>query len=413
MASSFGKSCRSGHGATMLEEPDCCTVAQVSRSDGAGPRARSPRCRHSLISQANVVVGPTLGVPNFAVAERYIRLTAMALASSFGQKVDPQDARRVRGAGAARGRGDGGTRLGGQTPCRRCLERGLWWRAAWLDGPVFDVPVAAELPYEMLAANSRFRRRCSTSRARTRVSDDVLASRALMRIIALGTNRRSPCGWRISTMADRLATSLRHRERRPGRTTGWTLSGYPQPPDVPPGPKPGRVGAVHQGPQGPPGPTGDHRRASLGRSGAATRCRWPARSRWVASRSTAPCGRHQRHRRHHRPPRSAACHRSTLAHRRHHAHRQRRHHPRADVSPYDATNPERLSDRRPGDDRADYRMRLMASPPFSGNPTAPTPSPGDKASTSIATWRLWRLRLHRRRLYPPHGLHDGAGRRQG
>ena len=136
----------------------------------------------SLVSQANVS-WDNLGVPT-AVAEEYIRLTAMALASSFGQKVDPQMLgvfeARVRRAAAVMAAPDSAANAV-QAVHDGLAARGL---ARW---SAFDVPVAAELPYEMLAAN----RLAPLFDKQADPNDDVLASRAPMQIIALGTTGES------------------------------------------------------------------------------------------------------------------------------------------------------------------------------------------------------------------------------
>ena len=65
-------------------------IAAVSRVIRAQSLALSKltQVQASLVSQANIS-WDNLGIPT-AVAEEYTRLTAMALASSFGKEVDPK-----------------------------------------------------------------------------------------------------------------------------------------------------------------------------------------------------------------------------------------------------------------------------------------------------------------------------------
>ena len=184
MASSFGKAVDPAM--VQLLEGRVAAVARVSRAMALA-QSKVTQVQASLISQANVS-WDNLGVPT-AVAEEYIRLTAMALASSFGQKVDPQMLGVFEGGAGLRRAAAvmaAPTNSAANAVYAKAVHDGLVARglARW---SVFDVPVAAELPYEMLAAN----RLAPLFDKQADPNDDVLASRALMQIIALGTTGES------------------------------------------------------------------------------------------------------------------------------------------------------------------------------------------------------------------------------
>jgi hypothetical protein len=176
MASSFGKA--SDPAMVPMLEGRIAAVSRVIRAQALA-LSKLTQVQASLVSQANVS-WDNLGVPT-AVAEEYTRLTAMALAPSFGKQVDPQvlsvmEARVRRMAAVLAGPASANDAV--QAVHDALVARGL---ARW---SVFDLPVACELPYEMLAAN----RLAPLFDKQADPNDDVLATRALLQIIALPTS---------------------------------------------------------------------------------------------------------------------------------------------------------------------------------------------------------------------------------
>jgi hypothetical protein len=173
MASSFGKAADPAT-VSMLEG----RIAGVSRVIRAQALAVSKvsQVQASLVSQA-LVSWDNLGVPT-AVAEEYTQLTALALASSFAVKMDPQMQpileTRVRRMAMILGAPDVAADAV-MAVHNSLVARGL---ARW---SVFDIHPAAEQPYEMLAAN----RLAPLFDKQADPNDDALASRALAQIIAL------------------------------------------------------------------------------------------------------------------------------------------------------------------------------------------------------------------------------------
>jgi hypothetical protein len=153
-------------------------IAGVSRVIRAQALAVSKvsQVQASLVSQA-LVTWDNLGVPT-AVAEEYTQLTALALASSFAVKMDPQMQpileTRVRRMAMILGAPDVAADAV-MAVHNSLVARGL---ARW---SVFDIHPAAELPYEMLAAS----RLAPLFDKQADPNDDALASRALAQIIAL------------------------------------------------------------------------------------------------------------------------------------------------------------------------------------------------------------------------------------
>jgi len=175
LASSFGKA--SDPAMVPLLEARIATVARVKRAQALA-LSKLAQVQAALISQANVTWDNN-GIPT-AVAEEYTRLTAMALASSFGKEVDPKmlpiweaRVRRMAQIMAAPESAENAV----QAVHDDLVARGL---ARWT---VFDVPVAAEMPYEMLAAN----RLAPLFDKQADPNDEMMARRSLLQIIALGT----------------------------------------------------------------------------------------------------------------------------------------------------------------------------------------------------------------------------------
>lgn len=150
-----------------------------SASDQALALAKVTQVQASLTSQANVWWDDT-GVP-MALAEEYTRLTAMMLASSFGKQVDPQMLAvweaRVRRMALVLSSPDIGTEAV-QAVHDLLSATG---RVRWT---VWDIPTAAEMPYELLAAN----RLAPLFDKPADAASDAIAARALAQIIALGTS---------------------------------------------------------------------------------------------------------------------------------------------------------------------------------------------------------------------------------
>jgi len=176
IASSFGK--QGDPAIVPLLEGRIAHVSRVQRAYALA-LSKLTQVQASLVSQANVT-WDNLGVP-MAVAEEYTRLVAMALASSFGKPVEPQmlaiwEARVRRMAAVLAGPGSAEDAV--QAVHDNLVARGL---ARWT---VWDVPPAAELPYEMLAAN----RLAPLFDKPMDPAADLIASRALSQIAALPTS---------------------------------------------------------------------------------------------------------------------------------------------------------------------------------------------------------------------------------
>jgi hypothetical protein len=176
LASSFGRPADPAMLPVM--EQRIATVARLIRAQTLA-LTKVQEVQASLASQANVSWDNT-GIPT-AVAEEYTRLTAMALASSFGKQVDPQmlavwEARVRRMAQILEAPNSANDAV--QAVHDALVARGL---ARW---SVYDIAPAAELPYEMLAAN----RLAPLFDKQPDPNADLLASRTLAQIIALGSS---------------------------------------------------------------------------------------------------------------------------------------------------------------------------------------------------------------------------------
>jgi hypothetical protein len=176
LAPSFGKA--SDPALVPMLEGRIETVTKVLRAQALA-LSKVQQVQASLVSQA-FVTWDNNGIP-MAVAEEYTRLVAMALAPSFGQKIDPAAlpliearVRRMAQILAAPDSAENAV----QSVHDVLVSRGL---ARW---SVFDLPPAAELPYEMLAAN----RLAPLFDQKANPNDEVLATRTLMQIIALPTS---------------------------------------------------------------------------------------------------------------------------------------------------------------------------------------------------------------------------------
>ena len=173
LASSFGKV--GDPQALAVMEGRIAAVSRVQRAHNLA-LSKVQQVQASLASQANVTWDNT-GVPT-AIAEEYTRLTAMQLASSFGVKVDPQmlavwEARARRLAMILAGPGSAEDAV--QAVHDDLVARGV---ARWT---VWDIPPAAELPIEMLAAN----RLAALFEKQANPNDELLARRSLAQITAL------------------------------------------------------------------------------------------------------------------------------------------------------------------------------------------------------------------------------------
>jgi hypothetical protein len=147
-----------------------------SPADQALAETKVAQVQSSLIGQAIVPWAGT-AIPQ-AVAEEYVRLTALSLASSFGKSADPQmlpaleqRVRRISMILEAPARAQQAVQDVHDILTARGLTR---WS-------VFDVPPAAGLPYELLAAN-----RLAPLYDKDVAPDaEQLATRTLAQIIAL------------------------------------------------------------------------------------------------------------------------------------------------------------------------------------------------------------------------------------
>ena len=173
MSSSFGKAADMAAATAM--EARIANVARVSRAYNLA-LSKVSEVQATLISQG-VVTWDNTGIPT-AVAEEYTRLVALSLASSFGQQADPKmlavlEARVRRVSQIMRAPEDAEAAV--MAVHDSLVARGL---ARW---SVFDIHTAAELPYELLAAN----RLAPLFDRPADPQDDVLATRTLVQIVAL------------------------------------------------------------------------------------------------------------------------------------------------------------------------------------------------------------------------------------
>jgi hypothetical protein len=145
LASAFSKT--ADLQAVAIMEARIAAVARTSRAYNLA-LAKVSEVQASLISQG-VIPWDNQGIPT-AVAEEYTRLVAMSLAASFGQQADPKmlavcEARVKRASQIMRAPEDAQEAV--MSVHDALVARGL---ARWT---VFDIPAAAEMPYELLAAN--------------------------------------------------------------------------------------------------------------------------------------------------------------------------------------------------------------------------------------------------------------------
>ena len=176
LASSFGKA--SDPALVPMLEGRIETVSKVMRAQSlAGGKVTQVQA--SLVSQA-MVTWDNNGIPT-AVAEEYTRLVAMALAPSFGQKIDPAAlpilearVRRMAQILAAPESAEDAV----MAVHNDFVARGL---ARW---SVFDLPDQVSDAYVMLAANKLAPLFDQKSNPR----DDLLANQALLRYAALPTS---------------------------------------------------------------------------------------------------------------------------------------------------------------------------------------------------------------------------------
>jgi hypothetical protein len=176
LAASFGKAADIQN-AAVLE----ARIAAVSRAIRAQALALSKvsEIQASLTSQGSVFWDNT-GIPT-SVAEEYTRLTALSLAQSFGQQVDPKmllvfEERVKRASRIYRAPEDAQEAV--MSVHDSLVARGL---ARW---SVFDIHAAAEMPYEMIAAN----RLAPLYDVRVDPGAEALATRQLAQIVALGSS---------------------------------------------------------------------------------------------------------------------------------------------------------------------------------------------------------------------------------
>jgi len=176
LAPSFGRA--SDPALVPLLEGRIRTVSKVKRAYNQALAAVT-QVQASLVSQANVGWDNN-GIPT-AVATEYTTLVAATLASSFGQKTDPAQTeimeKRVRRMAQILAAPES-AEAAVQSVHDVLVARGL---ARW---SVFDIPVACEISYEMLAAN----RLAPLFDMKANPNDEVLATRTLMQIIALPTS---------------------------------------------------------------------------------------------------------------------------------------------------------------------------------------------------------------------------------
>ena len=176
MATSFGKA--GDLQAVAALEARIANVARIARAyDLALTKVNEVQA--TLISQG-VVSWDNLGIPT-ALAEEYTRLVAADLASSFGQQTDPKmiaalEARVRRVALIMRAPQDAEEAV--MSVHDSMAARGL---ARW---SVFDIHAAAEMPYELLAAN----RLAALYDKPADPQAEILAVRQLAQIVALGTS---------------------------------------------------------------------------------------------------------------------------------------------------------------------------------------------------------------------------------
>jgi hypothetical protein len=176
LAPSFGKA--SDPALVPMLEGRIRTVSKVKRAYNQA-LAAVQQVQASLISQANVGWDNN-GIPT-AVATEYTTLVAAVLASSFGQKTDPAQTeimeKRVRRMAQILAAPES-AEAAVQSVHDVLVARGL---ARW---SVWDIPVACEISYEMLAAN----RLAPLFDQKADAGEEVLATRTLLQIIALPTS---------------------------------------------------------------------------------------------------------------------------------------------------------------------------------------------------------------------------------
>ena len=173
LASSFGKA--ADPAVLALLEERVATVARVIRAQNLA-LSKVQEIQASLTSQG-VVSWDDTGIP-MALAEEYTRLTAMSLASSFGQKVDPAMVavweKRVREV-AMLMRAPNDAQEAVMSVHDDLVARGV---ARW---SVFDIPTPVEGPYVVKAANLLG----PAFSVPFDQAAEMLAERSLMRLIAL------------------------------------------------------------------------------------------------------------------------------------------------------------------------------------------------------------------------------------
>lgn len=149
-----------------------------SASDQALAMSKLASVQAALSSQG-LVSWPDNGIPA-AVAEDYTRLTAIYLGSSFGKPIDParigELELRIRRVSAIIA-GPQTAEDTVQSIHDMLVSTGI---ARWT---VFDIPTAAELPYELLAAN----RMAPLFDKRADPNEEMLAMQQLHKLIALPT----------------------------------------------------------------------------------------------------------------------------------------------------------------------------------------------------------------------------------
>jgi len=176
LAPSFGKA--GDLQSAAVYEARIATVARIHRAQNLA-LAKVSEVQAGLISQGLVNYGNT-GIPT-AVAEAYTRLTALMLASSFGKEADPKlvmfyEERVKRAARIARAPEDAEEAV--MSVHDSMVARGL------ARFSVFDIHPAAEMPYELLAANR-------LARLFEQPADpgaEVLATRQLAQIVQLDSS---------------------------------------------------------------------------------------------------------------------------------------------------------------------------------------------------------------------------------
>jgi hypothetical protein len=176
LAPAFGKAADLQTVAVM--EGRIATVARMIRAQNLA-LSKVSQVQAGLISQG-LVNYESISVP-VAVSEAYTRLTALMLASSFGKQADPKEVafyeeRVKRAARIARAPEDAEEAV--MSVHDSMVARGL---ARWT---VFDIPQAAEMPYELLAAN----RLARLFEQPADPAAEVIATRQLAQIVQLDSS---------------------------------------------------------------------------------------------------------------------------------------------------------------------------------------------------------------------------------